>query len=69
MIRPSAELAAFERTYARERGTTYLEALGVFSALWAEAALLNPDFPPDWRQGIQADLAVARTLNGLPSAP
>lgn len=68
MIRSTAELARFERRYARERGrtVTYAQALDVFAALWAEAVALNGDFPGDWQEDIRPDLAVARALNDLP---
>ncbi|MDP2956357.1 MAG: hypothetical protein Q8N53_08040 [Longimicrobiales bacterium] len=68
MIRSTPELASFERRYARERGrdATYAGALEVFTALWVEAAALNPDFRADWREDIEPDLAIARALNELP---
>lgn len=68
MIRSTPELASFERRYARERGrdSPYERALEGFTALWVEAATLNPDFPGDWREDIEPDLAIARALNELP---
>ena len=45
---------------------TYAEALDLFAALWAEARVLNPDFPGNWRTDVEPDLAIARALNGLP---
>ena len=67
------ELAALERRYAREvfAGMSYHEALSWYAGLWAEARLLNPDFPntATWMHDIKPDLAVARALNGLPPAP
>lgn len=68
MIRRTRHLEEIERRYAREvlAGRTYLEALAVFEALWRQAVLLNPEFPPDWRQDVGSDLTVARAVNGLP---
>lgn len=68
MLRPSPELEAFERRYAREvlGKRSYHEALGIFAALWAEASHLNPGFPLPWQADLDADLAIARVLNHLP---
>lgn len=68
MIRPTDELEAFKRRYAREEVSklSYLDALALFEALWVEAAALSPDSPGDCRADIHADLAVARAVNGLP---
>lgn len=71
MLRPTPELLEFERRYARHRDSqaTYGQALAVFKALWTEARTLRPDFPSvDWRRDIEADLAIARAVNGLPPA-
>jgi hypothetical protein len=71
MLRPSALLDEFEARCARERtgARTLAEAMAVLSALWDEAAALNPDFPSDWREDLEADLAIARAINGLPPKP
>lgn len=71
MLRPSPELARFERRQARERAVSYERALEIFQGLWAEARLLNPEFPeiwePErWEEDLAPDLAVARALNDLP---
>lgn len=66
MIRSCEELRRFERRQAREGAPTYHRAVEIFAALWAEARLLDPDFPGPWQRDVQADLAVARALNGLP---
>ena len=68
MIRSSELLEDFERCYGREafRGLTYAEALARFTALWVHARALNPDFGSDWREDVEADIAVARAVNGLP---
>lgn len=70
MIRLTEELSELERRYAREiiGGLSYQEALARFTALWVEAHKLNPDFPGNWREDLDADLAVARAVNGLPPA-
>jgi len=61
-------LRAVEREYSRERLSqlTYREALAVFTGLWCEAVSLNADFPGDWQNDLEPDLAVARAVNGLP---
>lgn len=69
MIRPSPILEELDRRHARERlgRRTYHEALGIFAALWKEAASLDPAFPDrDWRCDLPPDLAIARAVNGLP---
>ncbi|MGH7719548.1 MAG: hypothetical protein ACREON_11995 [Gemmatimonadaceae bacterium] len=68
MIRSSPLLEAFEAHYKREayRRLTYEQALDVFLALWDEACVLNPDLGSDWLDDVQCDIAIARTLNGLP---
>jgi hypothetical protein len=61
-------LEDFERWYASTHLSrrSYLEALAVFAGLWRHARLLNPDFPGDWEADIEADIELARVLNGLP---
>lgn len=66
MIRPSPELAAFERRRAREHPLPFERALEVFAALWVEARALNPDFLSDWEHDLEPDLAIARAVNGFP---
>lgn len=70
MIEPSAALADFEARYQRDafRGLTYDQALARFAALWAEAVAIGADLQGDWREDLDADLAVARAVNGLPPA-
>jgi hypothetical protein len=66
----SPAVAALEREYARGRGAlTYAEALAAYTALWEHARALNPDFPGSWTNDIDADLELARVLNGFPSRP
>ena len=68
MISPSDRLAQFEARYLREafRELTYEQALERFAALWAEACALNERIGEDWREDLDADIAVARAVNGLP---
>lgn len=68
MIQPSALLRSFEARYAREayRGVSYPAALALYTGLWMEAQLLNPDAGSDWEHDLAADIAVARAVNGLP---
>ena len=67
----SPEITALERRFTREvsGARTYLEALRVFTSLWAHARRLNPDFPGRWQEDIAADLELARVLNGLARNP
>lgn len=68
MIRDSSRLREFEASFQRQQLTlSYSEALDRFAALWAEARLLRPDLGADWEADLEPDLAIARTLNGLPS--
>jgi hypothetical protein len=52
-----------------DRGRTYRDALAVYAALWEHARRLNPDVGSDWLSDVQADIAIARALRGLPPAP
>ena len=71
MIVSSKRLDEFEASYQREAfaSLTYEDALARFAALWAEARVLSPDLGQDWRGDLEADLAVARAVNGLPPPP
>lgn len=64
----SDEVAALERRYLREvtGRMSHREALRVFAALWDQAIRMNPNFPGPWEDDIEADLELARVLNGLP---
>jgi hypothetical protein len=68
MIVATPRLEEFEARYQREAyaGLSYQEALARYAALWAEARALNPDLGADWVADLEADLAVARAVNGLP---
>ena len=70
MIRSSERLAEFEARYQREAfaASTYGDALARFAALWAEARVIRPDLGQDWTVDLDADLAVARAVNGLSPA-
>ncbi len=67
MINASQRLREFERRYASTvvDARSYQEALGIFTALWQHASRLQPAFPGDWREDVQADIELARVLNGL----
>jgi len=71
MLNNPERVAEFERRDARRRyaDMSFEEALGLFEALWAQAAALNPDFPGDWREDLGGDYAIARAINGLPPRP
>ncbi len=62
------DLKILERRFTRTAlaHMTYSDALARFTAMWTEARRLNPEFPGDWRNDIDADLVLARILNGLP---
>ncbi len=68
MLRSSKKLEDLDAHYQREafRDLTFAEALRRFTALYVEARELNPDFGANWREDLEADLAVARAVNGLP---
>ena len=70
MIRATARWQEFEARYRREayRDLSFHEALAIFEAMWVHARKLNPNLGEDWREDIQASIAVARALNGLPPA-
>jgi hypothetical protein len=68
MLHPTPRWRDFEA--ADERATfdalTYEQALQRFAALWAYAREVDPAIGSDWREDLEADLAVARAINGLP---
>src|SRR3990170_1320069 len=66
MIQPSPSRRELEARYQRAAfaHVTYVEALDRCAALWAEARVLNPGLGADWRADLEADLAVARAVNG-----
>ena len=68
MIRPSARWKEFDARYRREahRDLSFREALSIFEAMWVHARALNPRLGEDWREDLEASVAVARALNGLP---
>lgn len=71
MIESYGEVEELERRWEQEtfRGLTFENALARFAALWVHARALNPHMGADWREDLEADLAVARAVNGLPPAP
>ncbi|MFQ5890733.1 MAG: hypothetical protein ACE5JR_11855 [Gemmatimonadota bacterium] len=68
MIRDCSTLSEFEKRYGREAfaDLTYERALEIFAAMWKQARELNESFPGPWEDDIEADLAIARAVNGLP---
>ena len=68
MIRANARWREFEARYRREahRDLDFLDALSSFEAMWIHARKLNPRLGEDWREDLEATIAVARALNGLP---
>ena len=68
MIKSPRLLEALEDADRRStlRSLTYYQALDIFLALWEEARLLNPRMGADWREDVQCDIEVARTLNARP---
>jgi hypothetical protein len=68
VIKSPRTLEAFEDADRRSalRSMTYHQALDVYLALWEEARLLNPRLGEDWREDVQCDIEVARTLNARP---
>lgn len=68
MIRANARWREFEARYQREahRDLSFREALSIFEAMWIHARKLNPRLGEDWREDLEATIAVARALNGLP---
>ena len=71
MLQATKRLAELEARYQREtfRDLTFEDALGIFTGLWNEARELNSEFGLDWEEDLEADLAVARAVNGLPPGP
>ena len=68
MICRNARWEEFEAHYRREayRDLRFHEALAIFEAMWIHARKLNPRLGEDWREELEATIAVARALNGLP---
>ena len=67
MLNPSPMLRRFEARFAREYACEPFQAvLGRFATLWAYARLLNPQLGSDWAADLEADLRIARAVNGLP---
>ncbi|HEX6808480.1 MAG TPA: hypothetical protein VF118_10860 [Gemmatimonadaceae bacterium] len=67
MITAPAALEALDLEQARTayRGLSYHDALARFTALWCYAREINPEIGANWRHDVEADIAVARALNGL----
>jgi hypothetical protein len=69
MIRRTRQLREFERWYASTHvaSRSYQDSLSVFAGLWRHARHVNPYFVADWQHDVQADIELARVLNGLPN--
>jgi hypothetical protein len=69
LIGSSERLQEFERWYASTvlARRSYDDALAVFAALWRYARQIDPVFPRDWEVDVEADIELARVLNGLPA--
>jgi hypothetical protein len=67
MVKDGKRLAQFERGDAarQSRERSYAQALQLFEALWNEARSLQPAAEMDRLAGLEADIAIARTLNAL----
>jgi len=68
MIQSGERLRRFERWYTATHVAprSYAGSLAIFTALWRHARQLSPGFPSDWREDVEADVELARVLNGLP---
>ena len=68
MVRSTTRWKEFEERYRREayRDLSFRDALSIFEAMWVHARKLNPRLGEDWREDLEASIAVARALNGLP---
>ena len=69
MIKSPDKIRESEAAWNREiySGMGYLEALARFEALWIQARLVNPESGHTWEEDIEADITLARVLNGLPA--
>jgi hypothetical protein len=67
LIRSSERLEEFDRWYASQRlaRLSYADALAIFTGLWQHAKLLSDGFPGPWEPDIEADIELARVLNGI----
>jgi hypothetical protein len=68
MITSPAALEALDLEQARTayRGLSYHDALARFTALWRYSREINLEIGANWRDDVEADIAVGRALNGLP---
>lgn len=53
------------RTY---HGMDYSRALERFTALWNESLRLRDERERSWREDLEADLSIARAVNGHPAS-
>lgn len=65
MIKDERLLAEFEENELRKEKPDYEKALRLFEAMWKEAMLLGVLPMKDPLEGIEADIKIARILNGV----
>lgn len=65
MIRDVQRLREFEKSLARQDSSTLLERLEIFERLLEQARSLGVFPPADPLSGIELDIEIARTVNGL----
>lgn len=68
MLERTERLQALDRRWERRayREMDYSQALARFAALWDESLRLHGEPGRSWREDLEADLAIARAVNGLP---
>jgi hypothetical protein len=68
MMKDPDRVKALERDYNRRTygSMEYREKLRRYEAMWMHAVSLDPEFGKHWQEDIQADITLARILNGLP---
>lgn len=68
MLKNPEKVRSIEAAHEKELygSLSYSEKLRRYEALWAHVRSLNPRFTRRWREDLDADIAIARVLNGLP---
>jgi len=68
MMKDPDRVKALERDYNRRTygSMEYREKLRRYEIMWMHAVRLDPEFGKRWQEDIQADITLARILNGLP---
>jgi hypothetical protein len=65
MIRDKQKLEEFERKLLREGNLSYKQALAIYEALLKEAKSLGVINSDNRMEGLEAELKIARAINGL----